>query len=78
MRVKTNVTLPSSLLKKMVRIDGNRSAFLERAALLYLAKWAKVEGDAEDSAILERVADELNEQSDVLEFQGLPEPRLPG
>ena len=73
MRVKTSVTLPSSLLKEIDRIDSNRSAFLERAALSYLARRAKIERDAEDAATLDRVAEELNEQSDVLEYQGIPE-----
>ncbi len=73
MRVKTSVTLPSALLEQIDRIDGNRSAFLERAALSYLARRAKTERDAQDAAILDRVAEELNQQSDVLEFQGLPE-----
>lgn len=72
MRVKTSVTLPSSLLKEIDRLDGNRSAFLERAALAYICKRAKSELDAQDASILDRVADELNEQSEVLEFQGLP------
>lgn len=73
MRVKTSVTLPSALLEEIDRIDSNRSAFLERAALSYLARTAKAARDAQDAAILDRVADELNRQSDVLEFQGLPE-----
>lgn len=72
MRVKTSVTLPSSLLKEIDRLDSNRSAFLERAALSYISKRLKSELDAQDAAILERVADELNRQSDVLAFQGLP------
>jgi metal-responsive CopG/Arc/MetJ family transcriptional regulator len=72
MRVKTSITLPSSLLKEIDRLDGNRSAFLERAALSYISKRTKSELDARDASILDRVADELNRQSDVLEFQGLP------
>lgn len=71
MRVKTSVTLPSSLLEEIDRIEDNRSAFLERAALSYLARRAKTERDAKDAVILDRVAEELNEQSDVLEFQGI-------
>ena len=72
MRVKTSVTLPSSLLKEIDRLDSNRSAFLERAALSFIGKRVKSELDARDAAILDRVAGELNQQSDVLEFQGLP------
>ena len=77
MRVKTSVTLPSSLLREIDRLDGNRSAFLERAAVSYIGKQLKFELDARDAAILDRVADELNRQSDVLEFQGLTKPGLP-
>jgi metal-responsive CopG/Arc/MetJ family transcriptional regulator len=72
MRVKTSVTLPSSLLKAIDRLDGNRSAFLERAALAYISSRTKAELDVRDASILDRVADELNQQSDLLEFQGLP------
>jgi metal-responsive CopG/Arc/MetJ family transcriptional regulator len=72
MRVKTSVTLPSGLLKEIDRRDTNRSAFLERAALSYLASMAKSDLDAKDAAILNRIAEELNKQSDILEFQGLP------
>jgi metal-responsive CopG/Arc/MetJ family transcriptional regulator len=72
MRVKTSVTLPRALLKEIDRLEGNRSAFLERAALSYLSKRVKSDLDAQDAAILNRVADELNRQSDVLEFQRLP------
>jgi hypothetical protein len=68
MRVKTSVTLPSALLKEIDRLDGNRSAFLERAAVAYIGKQIKSDLDARDAAILDRVAGELNEQSDVLEF----------
>ena len=73
MRVKTSVTLSTALLEQIDRLEGNRSAFLERAALAYLARRAKTERDAQDAAILDRVANELNQQSDVLEFQGFPE-----
>jgi len=72
MRVKTSVTLPSALLNEIDKLDGNRSAFLERAALAYIGKRVKSDLDARDAEILDRIADELNEQSDVVDFQGLP------
>jgi len=72
MKVKTSVTLPSALLAEIDRLDNNRSAFLERAAVSYIGQQLKSKLDAQDAAILDRVADELNQQSDVLEFQGLP------
>ena len=74
MRVKTSVTLPSALLDKIDRHTGNRSAFLEQAATLYLAQSAKCDRDAKDVAILNKHADRLNrEAADVLEYQDLPE-----
>jgi metal-responsive CopG/Arc/MetJ family transcriptional regulator len=72
MRVKTSVTLPSSLLQEIDQLDTNRSAFLERAARAYLDRKAKAEIDAREALILERIADELNEEADALEYQALP------
>ncbi|MFN0105912.1 MAG: hypothetical protein ACKV2U_27975 [Bryobacteraceae bacterium] len=74
MKVKTSVTLSSTLLEEIDSRDSNRSAFLERAARLYLAQEAKSGRDAKDAALLERNAERLNkEAADVLEYQGLPE-----
>ena len=50
MRVKTSVTLPSALLKEIDRLDANRSAFLERAALSFIGQQVKAELDARDRA----------------------------
>jgi metal-responsive CopG/Arc/MetJ family transcriptional regulator len=74
MKVKTSVTLPSTLLEEIDRLNSNRSAFFEQAARLYLAQGAKHDRDAKDAAILERNAERLNrEAADVLEYQDLPE-----
>jgi metal-responsive CopG/Arc/MetJ family transcriptional regulator len=74
MRVKTSVTLPSSLLEEIDRLNSNRSAFLEQAANLYLAQNAKRDRNAKDAAILEKNAERLNrEAADVLEYQNLPD-----
>jgi metal-responsive CopG/Arc/MetJ family transcriptional regulator len=74
MRVKTSVTLPSTLLEEIDSLDTNRSAFLERAARMYLAQVAKTLRDASDAALLERNADRLNkEAADVLDYQEMPE-----
>jgi len=74
MKLKTSVTLSSALLEKIDRVDTNRSAFLERAALAYLARIAREERNARDADILNRHTDRLNrEAADVLEYQGLPE-----
>ncbi len=74
MRVKTSVTLPSSLLKEIDRQNNNRSAFLEHAARFYLAQTAKKVRESKDSAILEKHSERLNrEAEDVLDYQALPE-----
>jgi metal-responsive CopG/Arc/MetJ family transcriptional regulator len=70
MKVKTSVTLPSTLLEQIDRLNSNRSAFFEQAARLYLAENAKSGRDVKDAAILERNADRLNrEAADVLQYQ---------
>jgi len=72
MKVKTSVTLSSSLLERIDREDLNRSSFLEQAALDYFARKERSRGDANDAAILEQDADFLNrEAADVLEYQEL-------
>jgi hypothetical protein len=73
MKVKTSVTLSSSLLEEIGRLSGDRSAFLEKAARLYLARVAKLDREANDAEILERNAVYLNrEAADVLENQARP------
>ena len=73
MRVKTSVTLPDTLLKEIDRHNTNRSAFLEKAARLYLAQCARRERDARDLAIISKNARRLNrEAADVLKYQVLP------
>jgi metal-responsive CopG/Arc/MetJ family transcriptional regulator len=74
MKVRTSVTLPSTLLEEIDRLNSDRSAFFEQAARLYLAQNAKCGRDAKDTAILKRNAERLNrEAADVLEYQ---DPRL--
>ena len=73
MRVKTSITLPAELLKTVDRADSNRSAFIERAILAYLARLQKAAREARDVEIINRNADRLNaEAADVLEYQALP------
>ena len=73
MRVKTSVTLPDDLLRRIDREDSNRSAFIERAARVYLARLERSRRDAEDAEIINRRAGQLNrEAADVLKHQKLP------
>lgn len=70
MKVKTSVTLPSTLLEEIDRSYANRSAFLELAARSYLNKAARSAREAGDARILDRHAERLNrEAADVLEYQ---------
>ena len=72
-RVKTSITLPADLLERVDRIDSNRSAFLERAALVYLARLEQARRDRRDIAIINRHARRLNrEAQETLEYQMLP------
>ena len=64
---------PAELLERVDRIDSNRSAFLERAALLYLSRLEQSRRDRRDIAIINRNARRLNRGvKDTLEYQILP------
>jgi metal-responsive CopG/Arc/MetJ family transcriptional regulator len=72
-RVKTSITLPADLLDQVDRVDSNRSAFLERTALVYLARLEPADRDRRDIAIINRHARRLNgEARETLEYQILP------
>jgi len=72
-RVKTSVTLPKDLLRRLDRLDKNRSALLERAAMAYLAQIEKQIRDRKDIDIINRNAERLNREAlDTLEYQQLP------
>ena len=73
MRVKTSITLPRNLLARLDRIDSNRSAVLERAAVAYLAQLERTARDRRDVEIINRNAERLNREArDTLEYQRLP------
>ena len=73
MRVKTSITLPADLLDRVDRVDSNRSAFLERAAVVYLARLEQADRDRRDIAIINRHARRLNREArETLEYQILP------
>ena len=70
MRVKTSITLPKDLLGRLDRIDKNRSALLERAAVAYLAEWERQLRDRRDMEIINRNSERLNREAlDTLEYQ---------
>ena len=64
---------PKELLGRLDRVDKNRSALLERAAVAYLAELDRQTRDQRDIAIINRNADRLNREAlDSLEYQRLP------
>jgi hypothetical protein len=72
-RVKTSITLPADLLRRLDRLERNRSAILERAALAYLARVERQARDRRDVEIIDRNADRLNREAiDTLGYQLLP------
>jgi metal-responsive CopG/Arc/MetJ family transcriptional regulator len=73
MRVKTSITLPKQLLSRLDRVDKNRSAVIERAAIAYLTQLERQARDRKDIEIINRNADRLNREAmDALEYQQLP------
>ena len=73
MRVKTSITLPEDLLDRLDRVDKNRSALLERAALAWLAHLERQMRDRKDIEIIDRNAARLNREAmDVLGYQQVP------
>lgn len=72
-RVKTSVTLPKQLLGRLDRVDKNRSAILERAAIAYLARLEREARDNQDIKIIDRNAKRLNREAlDTLKYQRMP------
>jgi len=72
-RVKTSITLPEDLIRRLDRVDSNRSALLERAAVAYLARLERQERDRKDLEIINRHAERLNrEAKDTMEYQQIP------
>jgi metal-responsive CopG/Arc/MetJ family transcriptional regulator len=72
-RVKTSVTLPKQLLSRLDRVDKNRSAILERAALAYLEQLERHARDQRDIEIIDRNVERLNREAlDTLKYQQMP------
>jgi hypothetical protein len=72
-RIKTSITLPAELVARLDRVNKNRSAVLEQAALAYLAPRERRIRDRKDREIIDRHAEGLNlEAMDTLDYQYLP------
>jgi metal-responsive CopG/Arc/MetJ family transcriptional regulator len=73
MRVRISITLPEDLIARLDRVDKNRSALLERAALACLAQRDRQPRDLSDSRIIDQHARRLNQEAaDTLDYQRLP------
>ena len=74
MKVKTSITLSEDLLESIderARLaDKNRSDFIEAAVRAFIKQQERDEINARDLAIINDLADELNEEAaDVLAYQ---------
>jgi metal-responsive CopG/Arc/MetJ family transcriptional regulator len=76
MKVKTSVTLSDDLLKTIDEQSGpqkNRSDFIEKALRNYIAQMIRDKQNARDFEIINRRADQLNQEAaDVLSYQVIP------
>ena len=76
MKVKTSVTLSEEIveeLDKMTNDGSNRSQMIERAVAEFIERERRQLRDARDLEILNRSADDLNEEvDDVLSYQVIP------
>jgi metal-responsive CopG/Arc/MetJ family transcriptional regulator len=73
MKVKTSITLSKELLKTVDKLSGrnkSRSEFIEAALKAYITFIIRNEQNAKDLEIINRRADDLNEEAlDVLAYQ---------
>ncbi|MCH8294808.1 MAG: ribbon-helix-helix protein, CopG family [Candidatus Poribacteria bacterium] len=73
MKIKTSITLSEDLIKEintLIGESGNRSAFMEQVLRDFLATRARKIDAEKELEILNRHADELNEEAkDVLSYQ---------
>ena len=73
MKIKTSITLSEDLIKEintLIGESGNRSAFMEQVLRDFLATRARKIDAEKELEILNRYADELNEEAkDVLSYQ---------
>lgn len=73
MKEKTSVTLSKEVLAGIDRVAGtsqSRSAFIEAVLVQYLRSRTRAQVEARDLELINRAADELNEEmEDVLQYQ---------
>lgn len=73
MKVRAAVALSEDLLAALDRMPGDRSDLIETAVRDYVGRAAARQDAGRDRDLLDRYADELNEEAeDVLGYQILP------
>lgn len=73
MKVETSITVDKDLLEAVDKLsctDKNRSEIIEAAIYAYIAQFARAEQNANDLELINKRADDLNEEAlDVLDYQ---------
>jgi metal-responsive CopG/Arc/MetJ family transcriptional regulator len=73
MKEKTSITLSKEILAGIDRVAGSkqsRSAFIEEVLARYLRQQARAKIEARDLELINKAADELNEEvEDILRYQ---------
>ncbi len=73
MKVETSITVDKDLLEAVDKLSGkdkNRSEIIEAAIEIYIARIVRDEQNAQDLDIINKRADDLNEEAlDVLDYQ---------
>ena len=72
MKVRTSVTVDKRLLDAVDKLSGknDRSRFIEAALRAYVAQLVRHKQNARDLAVINKNADELNEEAlDALDYQ---------
>ena len=73
MEIKTAIAVDKALLEKAAKLSHryrNRSALMEAVLRAYVARVSRQEKRARDLAIINRRADDLNQEArDVLDYQ---------
>jgi metal-responsive CopG/Arc/MetJ family transcriptional regulator len=71
MKIKTSITITDAVLTEVDKAsNGNRSDFIEKAIIEYIAKARRRIRDKKDVLIINKSAHQLNsEAKDVLDYQ---------
>jgi metal-responsive CopG/Arc/MetJ family transcriptional regulator len=71
MKIKTSITITDAVLTELDKAsNGNRSDFIEKAIIEYIAKARRRIRDKKDVLIINKSAHQLNsEAKDVLDYQ---------